>query len=121
MKLERGIGILGSGILTLAMKETFVDPETGWTVTRERKIEPEWGGEVFEETITDPQSGETHHCKRSSSSTTSIADYVLNLRRELVGGVSALVSAHAWNSDLNQDLPGDIGVGLRKRKGRHIN
>lgn len=41
------------------MKQTFVDPETGWTVIREKSFNPETGIEVFEESITDPETGET--------------------------------------------------------------
>jgi hypothetical protein len=41
------------------MKETFVDPETGWTVTRETEGKNYQGIDWIAETITDPESGRT--------------------------------------------------------------
>src|SRR5262249_43812462 len=68
------------------MKKTFVDPETGWAVTREASINPQSGAEVIEETITDPQTGETHHCTRLASHPHSIAQWVQQIvqTREMV-------------------------------------
>jgi hypothetical protein len=58
------------------MKKTFVDFETGWTVTRETSISPRSGAEVIEETITDPETGETHHCTRLAGYPRSTAQWV---------------------------------------------
>jgi hypothetical protein len=58
------------------MKQTFVDPETGWTVIQEKSFNPETGIEGFEETITDPETGETLHRSRLGSYQESIAEWV---------------------------------------------
>jgi hypothetical protein len=63
------------------MKQTFVDLETGWTVTREKSFNPETGVEVFEETVTDPETGGTYHRKGLSSHEESIAEWVQQIVR----------------------------------------
>ena len=41
------------------MKETFVDPETGWSVTRETVNRS--GVDLVAESITDPRTGVVHY------------------------------------------------------------
>jgi hypothetical protein len=59
-----------------SMKHTFKDLETGWTVMQEKSFNPDTGIEVFEETVTDPETGETYHRKGLSSHEESIAEWV---------------------------------------------
>jgi hypothetical protein len=62
------------------MKKTFVDPETGWAVIQE-PTESQTGAEVIQETITDPQTGETYLRIRPASGSQSIAEWVQRLRQ----------------------------------------
>jgi hypothetical protein len=62
------------------MRERFVDPETGWTATRETVIRPESRAEVIEETITDPVTGEVYRSCRVASSSRTIAEWVGAIR-----------------------------------------
>ncbi len=64
-----------------SMKQTFVDPETGWTVVQEKSINPETGIEVFEENITNPETGEIFHRNRLASYQESIAEWVQKIVR----------------------------------------
>ncbi|MCA1658398.1 MAG: hypothetical protein LC627_03765, partial [Verrucomicrobiaceae bacterium] len=63
------------------MKKTFVDPETGWIVTQE-PLRQRWSGEeVIEETITNPETGETHHCTRLARYHKSVAKWLRDIAR----------------------------------------
>ena len=58
------------------MKTTFLDPETGWRVTREAITNPRSGVEVIEETVTDPQTGKVYRSSRVASFARPIAEWV---------------------------------------------
>lgn len=63
------------------MKEIFVDPETGWIVTQEASRKRWQAGEVIEETITHPQTGETHHRSRVTRFQESVAEWLQEIGR----------------------------------------
>lgn len=58
------------------MKETFVDAETGWIVTRETVSVTRAGEDVIEETITNPQTGEQEQSTHLASYQCSVAERV---------------------------------------------
>jgi hypothetical protein len=62
------------------MKERFVDPETGWTATRETVIHPQSRAELIEETIMDPLTGEVYRSSRVASYARTIAEWVGEIR-----------------------------------------
>jgi hypothetical protein len=68
------------------MKERFVDPETGWTVSREAVVSPPSNVAVIEETVTDPQTGEVYRSSRAASYSRAIADWVRTIEetKELI-------------------------------------
>jgi hypothetical protein len=58
------------------MKTTFLDPETGWSGTREAITNPRSGAEVIEETVKDPQTGQVYRSSRAASYVRPIAEWV---------------------------------------------
>jgi hypothetical protein len=58
------------------MKERFIDPDTGWAVTRETVVYPRSPTEVIEETVTDPLTGEVYRSSRVPSCPCTIAEWV---------------------------------------------
>ncbi len=63
-------------------KNTYIDPETGWTVTRETGKKNSKGVEWVNESITDPATGATHKSiRRADSPERSIAAWVKDIAR----------------------------------------
>jgi hypothetical protein len=58
------------------MREAFVDPETGWSATRETVIAPRSCIEVISETVADPLTGEVYRRSRVPGYQRSLTEWV---------------------------------------------
>jgi len=64
------------------MKETFIDPETGWTVTRQTGGKNFQGIDWISETITNPETGETlEQTRLADAPEQSIATWISEIRQ----------------------------------------
>jgi|SRR5438552_12366139 len=75
------------------MKETFVDPATGWIVARQTVTR--CGVELIEETVTDPQTGEVHQGGLRSPS----------IPRDLGAWVQGIISQRERNERPRNEWP----------------
>jgi hypothetical protein len=62
----------------LNMKAAFVDPATGWLVTREPVVLPA-GVTVIDTTITDPGTGDSYHSRRVANCPLDIEEWVRDI------------------------------------------
>jgi len=69
--------------------ESFVDPGTGWAVTRQRRINPVSHAELMCETITDPLSGETSTSIGLSQKPRDVATWVREIGNWKAGAAEA--------------------------------